>query len=380
MSNDLILSNARIVLDDEVVHGSVRVRDGEITDVAGGPTTAAGSQDVEGDYLLPGLVELHTDNLEKHLTPRPKVRWPVTPALMAHDTDVAAAGITTVFDALRVGDTSEAYGLAERLRDILGHIHDAQKHGILRADHLIHLRCEIGGDDAAEMFDEFHGDPLVRLASIMDHTPGQRQFRNIEHWTVYYKGKHGLDDAGIAALIAERKERQARNADRNRDAIVAVCRERDLVLASHDDTTPGHIDEAVEMGATISEFPTTVEAASAARDRRLGTIAGAPNVVRGGSHSGNVAALELAERGLLDALSSDYVPASLMHSAFIMHERLEMSLPDAVNRVARNPARMVGLDDRGEIAAGRRADMVRVDNRVGVPVVRQVWRQGQRVV
>lgn len=380
MSTELILANARIVLDDEVVHGSVRVRDDVIADIATGPTSAPDSLDLEGDYLLPGLVELHTDNLEKHLTPRPKVRWPVTPALMAHDTDVSAAGITTVFDAVRVGDTSEAYGLAERVREILDHINTAREHGILRAEHLIHLRCEIGGDNAAEMFDEFRNDPLVRLVSIMDHTPGQRQFRNLEHWKIYYQGKYGLDDDGIAALVAERKERQARNADRNQRAIVAACRDRDLVLASHDDTTAEHIDEAVEIGATISEFPTTVEAAAAAQAHNLGTIAGAPNVVRGGSHSGNVAALELAERGLLDALSSDYVPASLLHSAFIMHDRLDMTLPDAVNRVARNPARMVDLDDRGEIAVGKRADLVRVDNRVGVPVVRQVWRQGQRVV
>ena len=380
MSTEQVLANARIVLDDEVVHGSVRMQDGKIADIASGPTDAGGRHDLEGDYLLPGLVELHTDNLEKHLTPRPKVRWPVTPALMAHDTDVSAAGITTVLDAVRIGDTSEAYGLVERVREILDHINTARAHGILRAEHLIHLRCEIGGDHAAEMFEEFQNDPLVRLVSVMDHTPGQRQFRNLEHWKVYYQGKYGLDDDGIAALVAERKERQARNADRNRDAIVAACRALDLVLATHDDTTPAHIDEAVEMGATISEFPTTVEAAAAARKRELGTIAGAPNVVRGGSHSGNVAALELAERGLLDALSSDYVPASLLHSTFIMHDRLEITLPDAVGRVARNPARMVGLDDRGEIAIGKRADLVRVDNRVGVPVVRQVWRLGQRVV
>jgi len=379
MNGELVLANARIVAAEEVLHGAVLVRHGRIAALEPGRRVPAGAIDLEGDLLLPGLVELHTDNLEKHLSPRPKVLWPILPSLAAHDAELATAGITTVLDAVRVGDSTILGGNAGRAAPLVETIAATRAAGRLRADHLIHLRCELECADAADEFDRIGTDPLVRLVSLMDHTPGQRQFTDVEQWRIYYRGKYRMSEAEIDALMAERLEAQALYSAPNQERIVAACRARGVALATHDDTTAAHVDEAVALGVGISEFPTTFEAAEAAKRHGLGTIAGAPNVVRGKSHSGNVAALDLAARGYLDALSSDYVPASLLLAAFELHRRLEFPLPDAVAVVSRTPARMIGLDDRGAIAPGLRADLVRVALHEEVPLAVQVWREGERI-
>jgi alpha-D-ribose 1-methylphosphonate 5-triphosphate diphosphatase len=381
MNHVLTLTNAEIVLDDEVVRGTLRIENGRIADVSQGGTAVAGAENLDGDFLCPGLVELHTDNLEKHVQPRPKVQWPTSSALLAHDAQVVASGITTVLDAIAVGGT-----LSEDVRDYLVResseaIHRFREDGLLRADHHLHMRCEVAHKDVLTLFEPFKSDPLVRLVSLMDHTPGQRQFVNLEKLRVYYKGRHQLDDAAFEQMIIDRKEAQALYSDKHRKALVEMAREAGHPLASHDDATLEHVDEATEMGITISEFPTTLEAARASHARGIRTIMGGPNVVRGGSHSGNVSAAELAEEGVLDALSSDYVPASLLHGALLLNEKHGIALPAALATVTRNPADMIGMEDRGRIAAGRRADLVRfrkLDD--GVPAVRRVWREGIRVL
>jgi alpha-D-ribose 1-methylphosphonate 5-triphosphate diphosphatase len=214
----------------------------------------------------------------------------------------------------------------------------------------------------------------------MDHTPGQRQWTNIEQARVYYCGKKGWSDEKFERSVTESKELQEQNAVPNRRYFVEYCRVRGIPLASHDDTLPEHVEQAHGEGVAISEFPTSVEAAQAARTKGMAIVMGAPNVVRGGSHSGNVAALDLARRGLLDALSSDYVPASLLMAAFQLTGAAGFSLPQALATVSLNPARAAGLADRGEIAPGLRADLVQVRLVSEQPVVRAVWREGRRVV
>jgi len=219
----------------------------------------------------------------------------------------------------------------------------------------------------------------------MDHTPGQRQWEDIEQARIYYTGKKGWSDERFERSVREAQEQQERHARPQRRHFVEYAVKRGVVLASHDDTNIGHVEEAYGEGAAISEFPTRVEAARAARDKGMSVVMGGPNVVRGGSHSGNVAAVELARLGLLDTLSSDYVPASLLLAAFRLVDEAGFSVPQAAATVSRNPARALGLADRGEIAAGRRADLVQVrlvERADGVrqPVVRAVWREGRRVV
>ena len=222
--------------------------------------------------------------------------------------------------------------------------------------------------------------PLLRLVSLMDHTPGQRQFASVEKYYQYYQGKFGYSDAEMAAYVAQKTELNRRFADANRRTLAALVRARGLPQASHDDGTHAHIEEAIALGMTIAEFPTTVEAATAARDHGMAVVMGAPNVVRGGSHSGNISACDTAAAGLLDILSSDYAPVSLLHAAFLLHSAIEMPLPEAVAKVSFNPAQALGLTDRGEIAPGKRADLVRVCVVDQLPVPRQVWRAGERVV
>jgi alpha-D-ribose 1-methylphosphonate 5-triphosphate diphosphatase len=374
----LVLANARVVTGGEVLHGSVLVRDGRIAAVDGGPH--ASGLDLEGDLLLPGLVELHTDNFERHLMPRPKVQWPELPALFGHDAEVAAAGITTVYDALGVGDADPDAMRGQNMESVLRALERATREGLLRAEHRLHVRAELPAPNTLELFEPFRGHPLVGLISLMDHTPGQRQWENIEQARVYYCGKKGWSNDKFERAVTESRELQERYATPHRRFFAGYARAQGIALASHDDTRPEHVAEAQAEGVAISEFPTRVEAAAAAHQRGMQIVMGAPNVVRGGSHSGNVAAVELARRGLLDSLSSDYVPASLLMAAFRLVREAGFGIPQAVATVSLNPARAVGLEDRGAIAPGLRADLVQVRMVGDQPLVRAVWRQGLRVV
>jgi len=375
-----VFRNARIVLDDRVVSGSLAVRGGVVADIGEGPGRVG--EDLEGDFLLPGFVELHTDHLENHYAPRAGVRWDPVAALQAHDTQIVGSGITTVFDALRVGSEGDDRQLGEDAGILAGALETARAEGRLKADHLVHLRCEVSADDVVEQAEPLFAAGVVRLASLMDHSPGQRQFADLAAFKRYYhRDLAGMSETQVIDYVAGRRVAGAEVAARTRPAIAAFGRAAGAILASHDDATPEHVAEAVAEGASVAEFPTTLAAARAARDAGLKILMGAPNVVRGGSHSGNVSAAALAAAGLLDVLSSDYVPFSLMLATFRLPEAVpSTSLPAAVRLVTRIPADVVGLADRGAIEAGRRADLVRVARPAGgAPLVRAVWRCGERV-
>jgi len=371
--------NARVVTPEDAFTGSVAVEDGLIAAVEPRPQPSRSAIDLDGDYLVPGVVELHTDVLERHAIPRPGVHWPEVPAVLAYDSQLVGAGITTVLDSLAIGYLVDTGQRPRDPRPLVEAIQAARRAGLLRADHYLHMRCEVSTELVVQDFAPFAGDPMVRLVSLMDHAPGQRQFVDVSKYREYNQGRYGLTDAQLDALVQRRLEEQARYAEDHRAAITALCRKHGLPVASHDDATVAHVDEAVQAGAAIAEFPTTLAAACAAHEYGLAVLAGAPNLVRGRSHSGNVTAAELAERGWLDVLSSDYVPASVLHGAFLLHLRHGMSLPRAIATVSATPARRVGLDDRGAIAPGKRADLVRVRVAGDVVAVRGVWCQGERV-
>ncbi|MBK1667280.1 hypothetical protein CKO28_04380 [Rhodovibrio sodomensis] len=377
-TDELILTNARVVGPGGVWHGHVVVREGTIAEVGEGDTRVPGAVDLEGDLLTPGLVELHSDNLEHHIQPRPKVQWPFPPAIMAHDAQIAGAGITTILDALRLGD-DDVGGEAGQSAQLVDAIAEAGRRNMLRAEHLLHIRAELAVPDLAEAVEPFTWNPSLRLVSLMDHSPGQRQFQDVEVWKTYYRGKYGYTEAQLDALACDLQARAARHGVRNREALAKLCVDHYIPLASHDDTTEEHVAEAAALGVSVSEFPTTRAAATAAHRAGIATVAGAPNVVRGGSHSGNVAAEELVGAGVLDCLSSDYVPVSLLHAVFGLHRKTGRDLSDLFALVTRNPARMVGLTDRGEIAPGQRADLLRVRDQADAPVIGTVWRAGRRV-
>ena len=382
MSTETIFTNARVVTRDHAFLGTVQVRGGRIAAVEPGTSAVRSAVDFAGDLLVPGLVELHTDNLEKHFAPRPGVVWPSLPALAAHDAQLAAAGITTVLDALAIGEYREGSVRRRILTQSADAIRAGRSSGLLRVDHHLHMRLELSDPAVVDMFLPYADDPLVRLASLMDHTPGQRQWWSLEKFQLFNSGKFSFANEGeLHDYVAQRVEQQARWAGPNRRALVDICSTRGILLASHDDTTEEHVAEAVGDGIAVSEFPTTRAAAECARASGMSVVMGAPNIVRGGSHSGNVSAEELAQAGLLDALASDYVPASLLHGALMLESRLGIALPAAIATVTANPAAMAGFDDRGEIAPGKRADLVRVAllDEGNVPVPRTVWREGERV-
>ena len=377
---ETILSNALLVLPDRVVHGGLRMAEGRIAEIAEDAAAAPGSIDCQGDLVLPGLVELHTDNLERHLQPRPKVEWPHQAAIVAHDAELASIGITTVFDALRVGSAfaSSNAGYGEYARALASEILDLRRRGALRISHFLHLRAEICSETLVGEMAKFGPEDRIGIVSLMDHTPGQRQFRDIGKLRDYVMGKSGLSDAEFDAHVESQQALSGRLGSLHEAAAVTEARRYGAVLASHDDTTPDQVAVSALHGVRLAEFPTTAEAAQACRDRGIAVMMGAPNLIRGGSHSGNVAARDLAEAGLLDILSSDYVPSSLLTAALMLGDLWD-DLPRGVATVTSAPAMAAGLADRGRLAVGARADVIRVARLGAASAVHGVWVQGKRV-
>ena len=372
----LCLNNGHIITPQGDID-SLFFCDGLITDAS---RPADCEYDLGGDFLIPGLIELHTDNLERHFIPRAGVSWPAgLSSIAAHDVHMIGSGVTTVFDAIAVGEPLNRRNRNDLFDASLSAIADASERNLLRAEHFVHLRCELAGDDLVETLSMYLENKRLRLLSIMDHTPGQRQWRDLDKYKTYHN-LHGATEEAFTERTDMLKAKQIKNAASNLKAVVEHCRSLALPLASHDDTTVEHVRENVGYGIGISEFPTTLEAAQEAKSFGMSIIMGAPNIVRGGSHSGNVSALELARQGLLDILSSDYMPASLLHAAFMLPQLLGVTLQKALETVTLNPAKAVGLNDRGELEPGKRADAAQVRLIDGVPVVRAVWRAGLRVL
>ncbi|EMJ9287992.1 alpha-D-ribose 1-methylphosphonate 5-triphosphate diphosphatase [Klebsiella michiganensis] len=377
----MIINNVKLILEDEVINGSLEVQDGRISAFAESQSRLAEAIDGEGGWLLPGLIELHTDNLDKYFTPRPKVDWPAHSAMSSHDALMVASGITTVLDAVAIGDVRDGGDRLENLEKMINAVEETQKRGLNRAEHRLHLRCELPHHTTLPLFEKLVGREPVSMVSLMDHSPGQRQYADRSKYRDYYQGKYHLTNEEMDKFEEEQMALAAAWSQPNRQRIAAICRERNIALASHDDATCEHVLESRQLGSVIAEFPTTIAAAQASRQHGMNVLMGAPNIVRGGSHSGNVAAHHLAASGLLDILSSDYYPASLLDAAFRIadDEGNAFTLAQAIRLVSKNPAQALGLHDRGAIAEGKRADLV-LARRHGEHIhIDHVWRQGKRV-
>lgn len=377
----MIINNVKLVLEDETINGSLEVQEGRIYAFAESQSRLPGALDGEGGWLLPGLIELHTDNLDKFFTPRPKVDWPAHSAMSSHDALMVASGITTVLDAVAIGDVRDGGDRLENLEKMINAVEETQKRGLNRAEHRLHLRCELPHHTTLPLFEKLVDREPVTLVSLMDHSPGQRQFANREKYREYYQGKYQLSGEQMLRFEEEQMALAAAWSQPNRQAIAAMCRERQIALASHDDATHEHVAESHQLGSVIAEFPTTLAAAQASRQHGMNVLMGAPNIVRGGSHSGNVAAHQLAASGLLDILSSDYYPASLLDAAFRIADSDDnaFTLAQAVRLVSKHPAQALALHDRGVIAEGKRADLVLAHRRGEHVHIDHVWHQGKRV-
>jgi alpha-D-ribose 1-methylphosphonate 5-triphosphate diphosphatase len=373
-----VFTNATIVLPDACLNGTLIVADGRIADLQPGRSAAPGAIDLEGDIFIAGAIDLHTDNLERQVEPRSNARWPSRPAFLAHDAQCAAAGITTVLDALCIGDL----GFDEdRPRTCVQGIADMEAlapTGLLKCEHRLHLRCEMPALGMLEMLDRFADHPLLCMVSLMDHTPGNGQYGDLARYR-QLRAQGGEAPAEIDRRIDHLLRQRGELLGPNRAGLLARLRGTNVTIASHDDRTQDDVRQNLADGMRLSEFPVSLVAATAARQGGMAIIGGAPNLVRGGSHTGNVAVRELLRANLLDALASDYVPTSLIHAAFIAADSGHLSMPQAIALVTEAPARMIGLNDRGRIAPGLRADLVRIHLHGGIPIVREVFRGGMRV-
>ena len=377
---ETILANATLVLPTETLRGQLRMIDGRIADIAPGSDVPAGAMDCAGDLVMPGLIELHTDNLERHIEPRPKVDWPHASAILAHDAELASVGITTVFDALRVGSvvSNAKANYGEYARVLADEILGLRADGFLRISHFLHLRAEVCSETLIDELAKFGPDDRIGIVSLMDHTPGERQFRDLSQLRKYVIGKHGISEAEFEDHVASQRAMTERLGPAHEAAAVEAARRYGAVLASHDDTEVDHVARSARHGAHFAEFPTTVAAAQACRDHGIKVMMGAPNLIRGGSHSGNVAAEELARGDLLDIVSSDYVPSSLLSAALMLGD-LWGDMARGIATVTAAPADAAGLPDRGHLVPGARADVIRVARLGSAGAVRGVWVQGRRV-
>lgn len=387
-NKDVVVTNARMVLADRIVDGSMVLSDGLIGDIADGSDAitcadaALGQQtvlDAGGDLIIPGLIDLHTDNLERHFQPRAGVTWDGIAASIAHDAQVAACGITTVYDSLTIGAAQGWDTRSEMVEPMIKGLVEARDHAMLRVDHKLHLRCEITHPDLITFFDQHAAQGPVDMVSLMDHAPGDRQSPDVAVYRKRFQ-KNGMSDLDVERHISALMEKSAIHGPPNMEAIAERARAKSIPLATHDDAKPEHIDLALRMDAVFTEFPTTMEAAVHASAQQLPVLMGSPNLIRGKSHSGNVSAGDLAGCGLLDVLASDYIPASLIKAAFrLTQSPYDWDLPKAIATVTHKPAKCAGLHDRGQLASGLRADFVRVSMVKNWPIVREVWSRGVRV-
>jgi alpha-D-ribose 1-methylphosphonate 5-triphosphate diphosphatase len=381
MTNERRIFSSRIVTADEVLKGEIVIANGHIAAVEKRGSPAPGSEDWGADAAIPGLIDIHTDNLEKHFAPRPGALWDAVGAAMAHDAQCAAAGITTVFDSLSFHGMKDGLNRREALDPMIAGLDQAASGGALRVEHLWHLRCEVTNADLMDLLLPHAENPRLKLLSVMDHSPGQRQMANMDGFRkrLAAQGKSETELAELAGTWSV--ERDHAIAPENRRRVVALARTHSIPLAAHDDETVEHVQEAFDDGCAIAEFPVTMAAAQAARKLGMLVAMGAPNFVRGGSHSGNLSARAAAGAGVLDILASDYVPLSMLRAAFMLTEApFNWTLPQAMAAVALNPARSCGLHDRGLLAQGLRADIVRAGTGPnGWPVPREVWCAGRRV-
>lgn len=377
---ETILSNAMLVLPGESLLGTIVLRDGVIAAIDAGAHVARGAIDCGGDLVAPGLIELHTDNLERHIQPRPKVDWPHASAIIAHDAELASVGVTTVFDALRVGSvvSNGDTGYGEYARQLANEVLGLRAQGALRISHFLHLRAEICSETLIAELDKFGPEDRIGIVSLMDHTPGQRQFSDLGQLRKYIMGKHGLSEVQFQAHVAHLQDLSARIGAQHEAATVAAAKRYGATLASHDDTTAAQVAVSAAHGVHFAEFPTTVTAARTCHDHGIKVVMGGPNLIRGGSHSGNVAAKDLAEAGLLDILSSDYVPSSLLTGALMLGD-LWGDMARGIATVTQAPAESVGLADRGRLQIGLRADVIRVRRIGSAGAVRGAWVQGGQV-
>lgn len=371
------LTHARVVLDDQVLEdAAVLIDEGLIRAINPEQVTGATEINLRGQWLMPGMVDLHCDAIEKEAEPRAKVLFPQDFACLNIDRRNAAAGITTPYHAMSFAHAEWGVRNNDTAADLVRAVKRFKAHALV--DNRIHVRYEITDITAMPYILALLDEGGIDLLSIMDHTPGQGQFKHLETYVAYMMGNHG-SSREAAEKVAEEKMRARATADERVLTAMARARELGVPTASHDDDDPARIATMKELGATMSEFPINLDTARAAHEAGLATILGAPNVMRGGSQSGNMRAFEAIAAGVCDCLCADYAPATMLAAVSCLVARDGLALHDAARLVTLGPARAAGLADRGEIAVGKRADLISVAHPGGQAAVSATWVAGRQV-
>jgi alpha-D-ribose 1-methylphosphonate 5-triphosphate diphosphatase len=371
------LTHARLILTDEVIEdGAVLIEDGVIRAICPDGIGDAREIRLDGQWLMPGMVDLHCDAIEKEAEPRAKVMFPLDLACLNIDRRNAAAGITTPFHALSFAHAEWGVRNNDTAAELVRSVKRFKDHALV--DNRIHVRYEITDITAMPYVMALLDEGAADMLSIMDHTPGQGQFRHLETYVAYMMGNHG-STREAAEQVAEEKRQARGSADERVLQVMARARELSIPTASHDDDDHARVVAMKELGARMSEFPINLETARAAHGAGLATILGAPNVMRGGSQSGNMRAIDAIHAGVADCLCADYAPTTMLAAVVAMHERDGVALHDAARLVTLGPARAAGLNDRGEIAVGKRADLASIGRPGGQATVTGTWVAGRQV-
>jgi alpha-D-ribose 1-methylphosphonate 5-triphosphate diphosphatase len=376
------ITNVRAVLADRLLDdATVVVEEGLIAGVADGRTAATPvSYDGSGAFLLPGVIDTHSDGVEREIWPRPAAPFPVDFALRVFEGRLQAAGVTTVFHGVGFQEKQSYQRTVAQAVELCEEVGKRRATAEVPCDHRILYRLEAreehGWEECfAQLPDQFEGEPLP-LVSFEDHSPGQGQFRDLEKLKRAggFGGATGEElDRLVDSAVAESAARSGLR-DTHIGDVSRLAGDGRVRLLAHDLEDAEQVAAAADWGAAVAEFPLTGDAAAEARRRELPVVLGAPNVLRGGSHSGNVSAEELIATGLCTSLASDYQPATLLAAVFALAERGSCSLPDAVALVTGGAATVAGLQDRGSLRVGARADLALVALDGAWPTVRHVWR------
>lgn len=375
------ISDFRVVLADRVIdRGSIRVENGRIAEIVEGPVAGAAISG-GGLLLMPGFVDMHGDMIEREVEPRPNVPMPLELGLRDLDRRLAVAGITAAYAAVSFSPSS-TYGHLRSYEHTSAVIRALKSMGPqLLVDHRVHARFEITFPKALAVIESLIAEGAVDLISLTDHTPGQGQYRDIERHVDKIAREKGMSREEAAQSVARRIEERTLPAEIMADTLQAIssaCHAHGVVLASHDDDTPAKVALMHELGVAISEFPVTLEAAREARRMGLATAMGAPNALRGQSYSGNLSARDAHAEGVLDILASDYHPSAILPAVLELAKTDKDGLAGATRLATLNPAKALGLDDRGEIALGKVADFVIADD-AGIGHVRATLRAGAKI-
>ncbi|KST67493.1 alpha-D-ribose 1-methylphosphonate 5-triphosphate diphosphatase [Mastigocoleus testarum] len=371
------ITRAHIVTSEDVIKdASLLIEDGYIIAINPESTSAVQSFDLDGKLLIPGCIDLHCDAIEKEIEPRPNTFFPTKFAVAQVDRRNAAAGITTPFHAISFANEELGVRNNEKAAEIVRAIHDYQPQALV--DNRVHCRYEITDPTGLPILLKLLQQNCVDLFSLMDHTPGQGQFKDLPAYLDYISRTYNKTTDQAQAL-ANRKLKNAVGALERIKTLVSEALRHNIQIASHDDDTLERIQTMTALGVKISEFPINLSTAQSAKRQKMKTIFGAPNLLRGKSQSGSIKAVEAIENQVCDILCSDYSPASLLASVFQLPHLLNWSLPDAISLVTRNPAQALNLHERGEIEVGKRADLIAIKFTKTFPQIVTTWVRGKVV-